>query len=457
MTARSRRARALALLAIAWLACPVTALAARQSLFDGALRLGGFTHQSIEFQVPGAWMRNPRLEGHIDAAGGGGNDVELLVLHREDFPNWEKHQPFTPVFDAGRGSSIDLDVALPGAGAYVIVLSNRFSKVSAKQITGSLSLSWDEDPSLPEGGELREQVHFLNPPKHPDRFAVRVSAHDSTALVVFERDGEDGPYAISARRREHGATVSRPAGTYTGDIEEVGTSDLHGDGTLDAFVVGASGDDGRTRDLIVVCSRTPGTIRLSLVPGGDGTAITERPGPDYAKPQFSVEQSFIERIKSVYGAERPDTAGDVATGGGKAGLFVDWMRDNGGLRDGPMTIRRLPGPPAGFGEPVARVSSAGVVYTAHRGYGVVAWEPGTREHFAVFHPADRDAWPTALVVEGPWLVIGTHGEGLAFVHTRTFRLRRVRPGGETDTVRTLEIVDGAVRVNGVKRVDLPAE
>jgi hypothetical protein len=42
-------------------------------------------------------------------------------------------------------------VLLPGPGAYVIVLSNRFSTLSAKQVTGSIGLLWEEDPAAARG------------------------------------------------------------------------------------------------------------------------------------------------------------------------------------------------------------------------------------------------------------------------------------------------------------------
>jgi hypothetical protein len=435
--------------------------AGRQALFDGPLHLAGFTHQSVEFHVPGEWMRHPRLQGRIEASGGGGNDIALLILRQEDFPRWEKHESIEPVFDAGRRTVVDLDVALPGPGGYEIVLSNRFSKLSGKDITGHIALIWDEDPSLPEGEGLKAQVHFLNPPKNPDRFAVRVNPEDSTSLVVFQRVHEGGRYTISVRRREGEAMLERSVGEYGGTIEEIGTSDVHGGGDRAVFLVGASSDSaGPRRDLVIVCPRQYGMISLSLVPSKNGGPPEEIPSSEYARPRFSVEQSFLERIKSAYGAGRAPGHRDAGVGadaGGAGSEFADWVRDNGGLRDGPMTIRRFPGPPEGFGPTTARAAIGAVTYTAHRGFGVIGFDTGTRDHFVVFHPADRDAFPTMLAVSGPWLVIGTHGEGLAFVDTRTFRLKRVRRGAETDTVRTLEVESGGMRVNGATLVPLPSE
>lgn len=436
------------------------AYAGRQALFDGPLHLAGFTHQSIEFHVPGEWMRNPRLEGRVEAKGGGGNDITLLVLRQEDFARWEKHENVEPVFDAERRTVVDLNVPLPGPGGYEIVLSNRFSKLSAKDITGHIALAWDEDPSLPEGDALKAHVHFLNPPKNPDRFAVRVNPEDSTSLVVFQRVHEGSRYTISVRRREGEAMLERSVGEYGGTIEEIGTSDVHGGGDQAVFLVGASSDSaGTRRDLVLVCPRQYGMISLSLVPSKNGGPPQEIPSSEYARPRFSVEQSFLERIKSAYGAGRAQGHRDAGAGAGTSGAgseFVDWMRDNGGLRDGAMTIRRFPGPPDGFGPVVARAAIGTVTYTAHRNFGVVGFDTGTRDHFAVFHPADRDAYPTTLAVSGPWLVIGTNGEGLAFVDTRTFRLKRLRRGAETDTVRTLEVEEDGVRVNGGTLVPLPS-
>jgi hypothetical protein len=65
------------------------ALPNRQTVFEGPLRIGALTLQTVRFEVPGAWMIAPRLEGRIVAKGGRGNDVELLVLRAADLPDWE--------------------------------------------------------------------------------------------------------------------------------------------------------------------------------------------------------------------------------------------------------------------------------------------------------------------------------------------------------------------------------
>ena len=288
--------RPLTLIVILVLVAAPAAWAGRQSIVKGPRTLRGFGFESVAFQVPGDWMRNPRVRGRLEVTGGGGKDIDVLVLREPDLDAWEKNQNVTPLHAAKRASTIDLDVPLPGPDRYVVVLSNRFSKLTKKQVAGEVLLTWDDDPSLPTGDELRRQVRFLDLPSAPGRQVVHVRDADTVQAVLLERAATGLP-SISVRRRQGNEARVTEVGRYAGTVHEIGLADVHGDGDRDVLVVGAGTDSaGARRDLMLVCPRQHASLSLSLVWARGASTPTVRYGDDYAQARFAHEQSFLERI-----------------------------------------------------------------------------------------------------------------------------------------------------------------
>lgn len=293
--------RRLALTAALMFAIAPTARGGRQSIVQGPRFLRGLTFESVAFQVPGDWMRNPRIRGRLEVSGGGRKDIDVLVLRESDLVPWERNQSITPLYSQRRVSKVELDVPLPGPDRYVVVLSNRFSKLSSKEISGEAQLTWELDPSLPTGEELRRQVRFLDLSSVADRLMIPVNPADSVSVVIIERNPTGA--AIAVRRRQgtepRVATVSR----HSGRVEEIGVVDLHADGDLDVLVVGAESDSaGTRRDLVLVCPRQLASLTLSLVwaNGSKSPRPTVRYVEGYAQARFATEQSFLERIAAAY-------------------------------------------------------------------------------------------------------------------------------------------------------------
>lgn len=282
-----------------------SAIAGRQTLFEDPIKLSGLTVSSLRFEVPGEWMANPRLVGKLSATGGR-NDIEVVLLHAADFPKWEKKQEVTPIHEPGRVTSVDLDIALPGPGRYVLVMSNRFSKITSKQVSGDVALVWEEASSLPAGEALRKSIVFLEPPIPRDRVEVAVGGDGDATRVTFERFSSDrgAPFAIAIQRRAGDQMAVETIGRRAGDIEEIGTVDLHEGRPRDVFVVFAPLDDAVRRDLVLVCPSQGALVSLSLVRGlgPDSSDIKVRYGETFGEARLSTEQSFLERIKSAYGA-----------------------------------------------------------------------------------------------------------------------------------------------------------
>jgi hypothetical protein len=293
--------RPLTLIVILVLATAPAAWAGRQSIVKGPRTLRGFGFESMAFQVPGDWMRNPRVQGRLEVTGGGGKDVDVLVLREPDLDAWEKNQNITPIHAAKRATTVALDVPLPGPDRYVVVLSNRFSKLTKKQLAGEVMLTWDDDPSLPSGDALRRQVRFLDLPSTPGRQVVQVKDADSVQAVILER-APTGLPSISVRRRQGNEPRVTQVGRYVGTVHEIGLADVHGDGDRDLLIVGAGTDSaGARRDLMLVCPRQNASLSLSLVwARGAENSPTVRYGDDYAQARFAHEQSFLERIVGAY-------------------------------------------------------------------------------------------------------------------------------------------------------------
>lgn len=88
---------------------------------------------------------NVVLNGHFAAAGGGGNDVEVVLLDNDGFVNWRNGHQTPTFYNSGKVTQSTVDVQLPNdAKTYYLVFSNTFSLVSNKAITAGLTLQYDQ-------------------------------------------------------------------------------------------------------------------------------------------------------------------------------------------------------------------------------------------------------------------------------------------------------------------------
>jgi hypothetical protein len=91
-------------------------------------------------------MTNARLTGHLVANGGSGNDVRVTVLQSPDGIDF--HARRVLLFDSGRNTRVDLNLALP-SGRYQVIVSNQFSVFSSKTVEGLLDVVWDAAIGVP--------------------------------------------------------------------------------------------------------------------------------------------------------------------------------------------------------------------------------------------------------------------------------------------------------------------
>lgn len=86
--------------------------------------------------------------GEFVTTGGGGNDIELLILDDHDFINFQNDQKdvLRPLYRSGVVTTKEFEVPVPETGEYYVVLDNQFSLMSNKVVQVTLSLRYTTMP-----------------------------------------------------------------------------------------------------------------------------------------------------------------------------------------------------------------------------------------------------------------------------------------------------------------------
>jgi hypothetical protein len=106
----------------------------RDSLFSGSVPVPAGKRYVSSFTTRTNY-RHARIAGNVQAQGGSGNDIRVLVLKGQGI-----------VYDSGRRRSVVLSVDCSEPGSYTLVFDNSFSVVSPKVVTGTISLvHWGVD------------------------------------------------------------------------------------------------------------------------------------------------------------------------------------------------------------------------------------------------------------------------------------------------------------------------
>jgi len=144
-----------------WLTCAIVAV----PRFGDAQGSDPERHEEVLFagpvQVPAgkvypltfttrANYRNARIAGSVQASGGAGNDIRVLVLKGQSV-----------VYDSGRRRSVVLSVDFSEPGQYTLVFDNRFSLVSPKVVSGAISLvHWGVDVERTAADQQATALHY---------------------------------------------------------------------------------------------------------------------------------------------------------------------------------------------------------------------------------------------------------------------------------------------------------
>jgi Zn-dependent protease with chaperone function len=105
-----------------------------QVLFSGAVQVAAGKRFLRSFTTQ-TNFKNARIAGSVQAQGGSGNDIRVLVAKGQSL-----------IYDSGRRRSVVISVDFSEPGQYVLMFDNTFSLVSPKIVTGTISLvHWGVD------------------------------------------------------------------------------------------------------------------------------------------------------------------------------------------------------------------------------------------------------------------------------------------------------------------------
>jgi len=301
---------------------------------------------------------------------------------------------------------------------------------------------------------LKDEITFIEI-ESPNKFEVQFKEDGKkTGIVIFESNKDDFCWEITIKKGD--GTVTQIKDRYVGIISEVGVVDLSDNENEDIFFVAESGGTrGHLISLGLINIQKEELIELSLWFSSQATeAVTQVSTSDYFFAEdFQRQEEFLESIKYEYGyigekeineqVDNPDFA------------YYFWAKDNGSIENGRINIRRYKGQHETGASINDELRKGGIAYTAYFKGGVVAYNEESNEHFVLFHPEDMYSWPTVLRLIGPYLLIGTRGEGLAIINLQSFHLKRYRLSPPNDEVRSLQVLHSKIVVNEQKKIDLP--
>jgi hypothetical protein len=177
--------------------------------------------------------------------------------------------------------------------------------------------------------------------------------------------------------------------------------------------------------------------------------------PDFDAEDMKPESDFLEKIKWEYGYMSQEKA-DASEADSKFAFYF-WKKDNGVVENGPIKVRKYASNlPAGGSvlESLTDETDGGIEYQALFKSGVTARDPRSGKMWVVFHPDSKYCWPTVLKKHKDWLLIGTRGEGLVAVHTKTPWLIRFPLEEKNRDIKTLAIDNGQIIVDDNVKLDL---
>jgi hypothetical protein len=111
-----------------------------QKIFSGVIPIGAGQYQTWTLTIPPE-MGNAQLVGSFRAAGGSGNDIQAVVADPGEFDNWINGHQARAYYSTERTTEGQIDLRLD-PGTYVIAFSNRFSRLTTKEVSANLELRY---------------------------------------------------------------------------------------------------------------------------------------------------------------------------------------------------------------------------------------------------------------------------------------------------------------------------
>jgi len=94
-----------------------------------------------DFYVNGKFMSDVRVVGWFMTSGGAFNDIKIAILNDIDFTNWENFREVKDaIYLSEKITKTQIELKIEDPGSYHLVLSNRFSEFSFKDVTAKVYL-----------------------------------------------------------------------------------------------------------------------------------------------------------------------------------------------------------------------------------------------------------------------------------------------------------------------------
>jgi len=108
---------------------------------NGAAAVPAASYSWYTFVVPqGASII--AVNGHFEATGGTGNDIDCFILDEDGLANFKNGHPATTYFNSGRVTQAKIGAVLTTPGTYYLILDNRFSLFTPKAVQIDATLSY---------------------------------------------------------------------------------------------------------------------------------------------------------------------------------------------------------------------------------------------------------------------------------------------------------------------------
>ncbi len=132
------------------------------SILSGSVAVQALRYVTYPVTVTPNLMTDPRIVGHVQVSGGTGNDIDVMVLSDTDFLNWKNNHAVAPLYHSGQVTAADINLPVPAAGDYIVVLSNVFSPLTPKTVAGNIHLAWIPPALIEKRDKLVAADNFMH-------------------------------------------------------------------------------------------------------------------------------------------------------------------------------------------------------------------------------------------------------------------------------------------------------
>jgi hypothetical protein len=232
---------------------------------------------------------------------------------------------------------------------------------------------------------------------------------DGSAELVVERGGKKTAVPI-----ERFAATTHVAAAVV---------PLYADGEALFLAAHEAGTGYNRWTLWVLNPRKPALVELSVTnptDAGNPLSVVEE-SANCRDREFAAEYALLQRMKVEYHYRDAALLEKQQDHMEWAEYF--WRRDNAGVSDGTLRLRRYRGEHGRTAHPSSSVTVGDVRYTAIFKNGVWAYDTRRDESFVLFYPKDEYGWPDKVLASGPYVLV-LPSEEWALIDTRNNHMVR---------------------------------